>query len=101
MDSIARTLLAGGDDAAARHAMANCYLELAYTAYPHYPDVTQKALERVREMGGTDRVPKFGTWRGNLLNRLIGWKATKRLSVLYHSCRPRTRSAPPGRVRRG
>lgn len=87
IDSVARMLLAGGDDAVTRPAMANCYLELAFISYPQYPDVTEKALERLREMGGTNRVPSFGTWRGNVLKRLIGWKATKRLNVSYHRCR--------------
>lgn len=87
IDSVARMLLAGGDDAVTRRAMANSYQLLAFIAYPQYPDVTEKALERVREMGGTDWVPSFGTWRGNLLKRLIGWKATKRLNVSYHRCR--------------
>jgi hypothetical protein len=88
INSVARLLLAGGDDAVTRRAMANSYLLLAYTAYPQYPDVTEKALEQVRAMGGTDWTPSFGTWRGNLLKRLIGWKATKQLNEAYHRFRP-------------
>ncbi len=87
IDSVARTLLAGGDDAAARHAMANTYRSLAFNAYPRFPEVTKKAMERVREMGGTDWAPRFATWRGRLLSRLIGWKATRRLNAFYHQRR--------------
>jgi glycosyltransferase involved in cell wall biosynthesis len=64
--------------------LANCYMELAFQSYPDFPDVTRLALGRVRELGGADEFPRFGTWKGQLLKRIIGWKATKWANAIYH-----------------
>ena len=71
-------------DPRAKRALANCYMHQAFGSYPDFPEITRLALQRVRELGGTDYIPPFGTWRGQLLKRIIGWKATKRANVLYH-----------------
>lgn len=70
-------------DPRTRRTLANCYMQKAFESYPRFPDITRLALKRVRELGGSDYVPAFGTWRGQLLQRIIGWKATKRAGVLY------------------
>jgi hypothetical protein len=59
-------------------------MDLAFESYPDFPDITCRALERLRELGGTSYVPHFASWRGELLKRIIGWKATKRATILYH-----------------
>jgi glycosyltransferase involved in cell wall biosynthesis len=64
-------------------ALANSCMDLAFESYPSSPTITQLALQRLRELGGTDYIPTFGTWRGELLKKIIGWKATKRALVLY------------------
>jgi glycosyltransferase involved in cell wall biosynthesis len=71
-------------DSQAKRALANSIMDLAFESYPSSPDITRLALQRVRELGGTDFIPLFGTWRGELLKRTIGWKATKRTNILYH-----------------
>lgn len=68
----------------AKRALANSCMHQAFESYPDFPDITRLALQRVRELGGTDYTPPFGTWRGQLLKRIIGWKATKRANVFYH-----------------
>lgn len=80
-------------DPRAKRALANWYMHQAFGSYPDFPDITRLALQRVRELGGTDYVPPFGTWRGQLLKRIIGWKATKRANVLYHRYSSWARSA--------
>lgn len=73
-------------DTRAKRAMANCWMHHAIRSYPDFPDVADLAVERVRELGIRNHIPHFGNWRGQLLRRVIGWKAAKRLSILYHDC---------------
>ena len=77
----------------AKRGLANSFMCLAFESYPSSPDITRLALQRVRELGGTDFIPRFGTWRGELLKRTIGWKATKRTNILYHRYRSRALKA--------
>ena len=67
-----------------KSALIRMLMDLAFHSYPDFPDITRLALKHVRELGGTDYIPSFGTRRGELLKRIIGWKATKRANVLYH-----------------
>jgi glycosyltransferase involved in cell wall biosynthesis len=86
-DLKAQYLLARTDKPRAKRALANAYMHHAFASYPYFVDITRVALERVAELGGTDYVPPFGTWRGQVLSRIVGWKATKRLNVWYHGLR--------------
>lgn len=86
-------LLARTNDPRARRALANRFVEHAVEAYPYFPGITRRALEKVRELGGTDFVPRFGTWKGELFRRVFGWKATKRAQVLFHRYKPRAEAA--------
>jgi glycosyltransferase involved in cell wall biosynthesis len=70
-----------------KRALANVCMDVAFESYPDSPNITHLALQRLRDLGGTDYIPPFGTWRGELLKRIIGWKATKRANVLYHRYR--------------
>jgi glycosyltransferase involved in cell wall biosynthesis len=76
-------LLARTADPRARRALANGFMHTAVEAYPHFPELTRRALDRVDEMGGTDFVPRFGTWRGELFCRLFGWKAARRVQAIF------------------
>ena len=78
----AKSLLARTSAPRAKRALANRYMDMAFRSYPYFPGITEEALNRVEELGGTHYVPSFGTWKGNLLRDLIGWKATKRLNVI-------------------
>jgi len=78
----AKSLLARTSAPRAKRALANRYMDMAFRSYPYFPAITEEALKRVEELGGTRYAPSFGTWKGNLLRDLIGWKATKRLNVM-------------------
>jgi len=85
----AQHLLACTDDPRARRALANRFVQSAVEAYPYFPEISIRALARARELGGTDYIPPYGTWRGELFSRFFGWKATRRAQAIYHRYRPR------------
>lgn len=80
----AKWLLARTNDPRAYRALANRYMDLAFGAYPSFPKLSDEALRKTQEMGGTDYIPRFGTWKGELLRHLVGWKAAKRLNAAFH-----------------
>jgi glycosyltransferase involved in cell wall biosynthesis len=84
LNSKAEWLLARTNAPQAYRALANRYVELAFEAYPSFPKLTDEALGKATEMGGADYVPPFGTWKGELLRKLVGWKAAKRLHASFH-----------------
>jgi glycosyltransferase involved in cell wall biosynthesis len=84
LDCKAKWLLARTNNPRARRALANRYLDLAFTGYPAFPTFTDEALRKAREMGNSDYRPRFGTWKGEFLRHLIGWKAAKRLNAAFH-----------------
>jgi glycosyltransferase involved in cell wall biosynthesis len=84
MNCKANYLLARTKDPRAYRALANRYVDLAFGAFPSFPKLTDEALERAQEMGGTNYIPRFGTWKGELLRRLVGWRAAKRLNQAFH-----------------
>jgi glycosyltransferase involved in cell wall biosynthesis len=84
LDCKGRWLLARTDNPRARRALANRYLDLAFGSYPSFPKLTDEALQKAQEMGGTDYIPRFGTWKGNLLSHVLGWKVTKKLNAAFH-----------------
>ena len=71
-------------------ALARGCMDLAFDSYPNFPDITRLALQRLRDLGGTDYTPPFATWKGEVLKRIIGWKATKWAHIFYHRCRARS-----------
>ena len=89
----AKWLLARTNDPSAYRALANRYLDLAFESYPSFPKLTNEALEKAREMGHTDYLPRFATWKGELIRHLIGWKAAKRLHAAFHQRTTRRRSS--------
>ena len=89
----AEHLLARTDDLRAKRALANRFVQCAVEAYPYFPEITQRALEKAQELGGTDYVPPYGTWKGELFNRVFGWKATRRAQALYHRYKLRAEAA--------
>jgi glycosyltransferase involved in cell wall biosynthesis len=79
LDSKARHILALTDSPRAKKTLARCYMEQAFITYPQYSHITEQALQRVKELGGTNHVPIFGTWKGELIKKLFGWKIAKML----------------------
>jgi glycosyltransferase involved in cell wall biosynthesis len=92
LNSKASQLLARTQDAKAYRALANRYVDLAFSAFPQWKSVSEEALQRAKEMGGTDYIPPFGTWKGDLLRKVVGWKAARRLNVAYHRSVDRMRT---------
>lgn len=88
----ANYLLARTNDPKAYRALANRYVDLAFGAYPSFPKLTEEALQKAKEMGGTDYIPPFGTWKGDLLKKMLGWKAAKRMHATYHRTADRVRA---------
>jgi glycosyltransferase involved in cell wall biosynthesis len=80
----ANYLLARTKDPRAYRALANRYMDLAFGAYPAFPKLTEEALQKAKEMGDTSYIPPFGTWKGDLLRKTLGWKAAKRIHATYH-----------------
>ena len=80
-------------DLKAKRQLTNYCMDLAFQCYPDFPDITRLALRRVQELGSTDYTPPFGSWRGELLKRIIWWKATRRVHVLYHRSLKTARNA--------
>ncbi len=83
-DLKAQHILAKTDTPRAKKALTRCYKERAVLAYPNYPKVTEAALARIQELGGTDYLPCLGGWRIELLNKFFGWKFARQASVYYH-----------------
>jgi len=79
LDSKARHILALTDSPRAKKTLARCYMEQAFITYPQYSHITEQALQKVKELGGTNHVPIFGTWKGELIKKLFGWKIAKML----------------------
>lgn len=84
LDLKAQHILAKTNTLRAKMALARCYMERAVIAYPKYPKLTEAALRRVEELGGTDYLPRLGGWRIELLKNIFGWKLARNASTLYN-----------------
>jgi glycosyltransferase involved in cell wall biosynthesis len=76
-------LLARENSARTRRATATALQHVVYGAYPAARGARQAAEARIRSLGGTDLQPYTGPWR-RPLQKIIGWKATKRLHDWWH-----------------
>lgn len=74
-------LLAHRSDARAKLACANTYQQAYYDFYPKHRDLCKKMAERITACGGSNLQPAGG--RGfQMLRRMSGWKAAKRIMRL-------------------
>jgi hypothetical protein len=71
-------------DPQVKRTLTKCCMDQAFLSYPDFPNISREALRRVEELGGTDYIPPFSSWRGELLRRIVGWRATRRANVFYH-----------------
>ena len=69
-------------------ALARQYRDVAFHAYPTYPNVVREAEWRAARLGGYDMTFHHGT-RLRHVERLAGWKAAKRISHSYRAFRGR------------
>ena len=84
-----RTSTANRAHAAA--GLARQYRDVAFHAYPAYPDVFREAEWKAARLGGSDEAFHQGT-RLRHVARLMGWKAAKRISHSYHAFKGRSDS---------
>jgi len=80
----------------AKRTLARLYMDRAFTAYPNYPDITDLALKRVEELGGTNYTPPPGGWRASLLQKTFGWKKARKISERYYRYAARFKSVLEG-----
>lgn len=65
-----------------RTAVADCLQNFVYAYYPNYPDVINKAQQRIDELGGSAAKYPAGGYT-KMLNRIIGWKLTQKFKALF------------------
>lgn len=76
-----KQLLGHRSDAAAQRSCANLLQDFIYTYYPNHRDLCEQMERRVQELGGADLSPD-GPPRFQQLNKVIGWKAARRIQRL-------------------
>ncbi len=69
-------LLAAEDSPRTRQACANMLCDFEYAYYPDHPDLRQKMLARIQELGGSTLEPD-GPPGFVKLRALVGWKAAR------------------------
>lgn len=74
-------LLARRQDPAAMLSCANILQDFIYTYYPDHVDLRAKLARRILELGGSDLDPD-GPPRFLALQKIVGWKAAKRIQKL-------------------
>lgn len=63
-----------------RHLCANRYQRWLYAVYPDYPNLESTLLNRIEELGGSDRLPEGGAIL-NSLSTMLGWRMAKRIKL--------------------
>jgi glycosyltransferase involved in cell wall biosynthesis len=74
-------LLAREDSPRTRRACVRQFQEFVYAAYPDVQDLTARAEQRVRELGGALFPPQGGP-KFKLIAGLVGWRLAKRIQRL-------------------
>ena len=68
-----------------RLGIARQYVVLATEAHPTHGDLVSSAEERAQDLGLSTPPPMWGTWKGELIQKALGWKAA---SWIDHYTRP-------------
>lgn len=84
LDLRAQHILSRTDSDRAKLALARNYMVRAFTAYPNFPEISQIALSRARELGGDETLLSFDSAKTRLINRLFGWRCARRASLFFH-----------------
>lgn len=87
--SYEQNLLGRHDNARMRQVCANNYQRMVYEYYPLHSSVCQSAATRIQELGGSNVKPQ-STPFFQLINKLLGWRLSKRLqNIIYkHKLNP-------------
>lgn len=75
-------LLARENSPRTRHASAVSYMRFVQSYYPQHPDILRAAEAAAQRLGGC-RLRATGGKGFQLLSRLIGWKAARRVQLAY------------------
>lgn len=76
-----QAMLAAEDSPRVRQAAADFWQHTGYELYPGATDLSQDALRRAKELGGSAVQPCGGA-RQQFLGRFVGWKLARRLAGL-------------------
>lgn len=79
----AQNLLAHENSSRSRQVCADLFQRLIYEVYPAVPDIQEKAIAKVQQLGGSDLLPT-GSGSFRLLAQLMGWKTAKRLHTQFY-----------------
>jgi glycosyltransferase involved in cell wall biosynthesis len=77
-DTFHRTVLSLEDSSRTRLAVANNYMDFAYTIYPRYTYLVKQAQAMAHKLGGSSRYPP-GSPVYRKVSTIIGWKFASRL----------------------
>lgn len=69
-----------GNSEAVRKVFAKHFMELADISWPAFPDISDTALRKVKELGGTSHIPHMGNPVLNKLKYIFGWRTMKWIS---------------------
>ncbi len=72
-------LLAKTNSVNAKVGLARLFREFQVISFPHFPDLSGRAYEHIKTLGGTDYVPTIGGPRIERIKNLMGWKFAKKL----------------------
>lgn len=81
--SYEKNLLTRYDNVRVRQACANNYQRMIYEYYPLHSAVRQRAVTRIKELGGSNAKPP-GTPLFQLVNKVLGWRLSKRLQNIVY-----------------
>jgi glycosyltransferase involved in cell wall biosynthesis len=84
LDLKAHYILKETNSLRAKRTLAKHYMERAILAYPAYPAITEMALKKVGEMGGSNYIPTLGGQGTELIKKLFGWRFARAASVYYN-----------------
>jgi hypothetical protein len=75
------------DDSKKTRAVCVNYLRRAlFRFYPERPDIVKQAQQLAKAMGGELESPRL-SWKYAWIQKLFGWKATKRAKHYYNECK--------------
>ena len=86
LDIKKQNILSRIDNERARRALTRCFMDYAVNAYPDYPEITQLALKRIYELGGTEYVPSLGGTTLHFIRDILGWRTARWASYIYRNC---------------
>ncbi|HTE02443.1 MAG TPA: glycosyltransferase family 2 protein [Mucilaginibacter sp.] len=78
-----RHLKESTDNPLVNTALAKLYMENAVRFYPEYKDLYTTAMNRVKELGPIDYVPKLGGKKIEFIKKKLGWQFAKYLLYIF------------------